>query len=380
MGMAKRKVGILGGTFQPIHNGHLEMARLARDTLSLDEVIFLIAGQPPHKVMQGDASDADRLEMVRLATACERGFSVSTEELSRKGPSYTVDTLRRRKAAFPDEELTFIMGSDMLRFFPNWREPAAVAQLSDIACVTRAGQSGGEKEAADRIEREYGGHVHLLGSVAGVSSTDVRRRASEALPLTEQLPDSVYTYLILHMLYQPEDIEQYFLSLRAALSEGRFTHSLYTVKRAIEMAAQYGCDAKKARLAALLHDCAKQLPKEKQEILSGEDLIVPPVLHACAGAVVAKTVYGVQDDAVLRAIRLHSTGDADMTTLDKVLYMADITEQSRDFPGVDKLRQEKDLDRALLLAIEGTLCYIQERGLPIHPSSLRAYQYLGGKA
>lgn len=370
----------MGGTFQPIHNGHLEMARLALSTLSLDRVVFLIAGNPPHKVMQGDATDSDRLAMVRLAAGGEPVFDVCTDELAREGPSYTVDTLRAWKAAHPEDELFFLMGSDMLRSFPHWREPEALSRLADIACITRAGQSGGEEAAATGIERDFGGKVHILGSVQAVSSTEVRSRVFAARSLLGLVPDSVATYMYQHLLYQPPEIGNAYERLSRDLTGKRLAHSLYTMQRAIDMAERYGCDPERARLAALLHDCAKQLPQNRLEVLSGEAIIIPPVLHACAGAVIAKTVYGVLDDATLRAIRLHSTGDSGMTTLDKILYLADITEQTRDFPLVSRLRAETDLDRAMLLAIKGTLCYIQSKGLPLHPSTLRAYQSLGGQA
>lgn len=375
-----RRVGILGGTFQPIHNGHLEMARLARRQLGLDKVVFMIAGQPPHKTMQGDATDRDRLEMVRLSIADEPGFSVDTRELEREGPSYTVDTLREWKAEHPCDELYFILGSDMLRYFPHWREPHQVAALTRIACITRAGQSGGEAEAKAAVEREYGGTVLLLGSVKEVSSTEVRERVSGARPIGGLVPDGVAGYIYQHMLYQPPDIEGMYQMLSRALPPKRLAHSLSTVQRAVDLAGSHGCDPEQARLAALLHDCAKQLPPERLAILSGEDPVAPSVLHAGAGAVLARNVYRVRDDAVLRAIRLHTTGDRDMTVLDKVIYLADISEPTRCHPSAAALREEIGLDRAMLLAIESTLCYIQERGLPLHPATLRAYRSLGGQA
>ena len=351
---------------------------LALRELYLDQVLFLIAGEPPHKALQGGATNVDRLRMVELALSDYPEFVPDTRELYAQGPSYTVDTLCALHSQYPDDSLFFIMGSDMLRSFPHWRQPEKIASMCVIVGIVRAGQNGGEQRAASVIEEAYNGQVVLLPAVSQVSSTQVRDCVMSAMPIHGMVPAAVEEYIYQNLLYQPDDIKEKQRVLSASLTPGRMSHSLYTMQRMIDMAAEYGAEATKARLAGLLHDCAKQLPKSQLIILSGEDLLIPPVLHASAGAVVAKTKYGIHDDEILRAIRLHSTGDENMSLLDKLLYLADITEPTRSFPLVQRLRNEHNLDRALLLAIRGTLCYIQREGLPLHPSTMRAYYALGG--
>lgn len=174
--------------------------------------------------------------------------------------------------------------------------------------------------------------------------------------------------------------------LKATLKPKRYIHSLGVCDTAIKLAKQFEVDSDKAYLAGLLHDCAKCFEHEKQlELcrqygieLSKITLECPAVIHAPLGAAVAKTEYGIEDEEILRSIELHTTGGCDMTKLDKIIYIADMIEPSRDYKGVDSLRKaaKEDLDKAMLMALQSTLKFNIKKGSIIHPDTIDAWNDL----
>ena len=369
---------MFGGTFHPIHNGHLLLAEHAADVLRLDRVLFVIDRIPPHKQISDGATTEQRLNMLLLALEGSTRLLPEPMELSREGKSYTFDTLTELKERFFDAELFFLMGSDMLRSFASWYNPQGIADLATLVCTERIGQHGAEAETARQLETRFGARIVLLEGVSDLSSTTVRNRIRDALPITDLVPPAVETYIYRFGLYQPDEIVDMYEKLQAALSDKRMAHTTGVLKTALELAQANGVDPKKARIAALLHDCAKSLPASELFLRSSDPDPIPPVLHAEVGALIAKEQYGVSDPDILRAIRLHTTGDANMTALDKIVYLADMIEPSRDYPGVDAIRAEHDLDRATLLALQRSLAHIKERGFSVHPATLRAINDLGG--
>ena len=373
-----KKIGVFGGSFNPVHNGHIALAEHAANTLGIERVLFVIDRIPPHKTLAAGASDADRLAILRLAVEDNPLFEVETMELEREGTSYTVDTLRELKVRYPDSELYFFMGSDMLNSFTGWRMPEEIAKLAILVCTVRPGENGGEEQTAADLKKRYGAQVILLNEVSPLSSTILRNNVRNALPISDMIPEKAAHYIYLHGCYQPEEIVTCYDRLTRELKPQRMEHTAYVLETAISFAERFGADAYKTRLAALLHDCAKYLPVD--QLLSFADTEPPilPILHAPAGAAYAKERYGVSDSDVLRAIRLHTTGDADMTVLDKVIYLADMVEPSRCYEGVDQIRQADSIDEMMRLALLRSIWYIKEKGNAIHPATLRALQSLGG--
>lgn len=377
------KIGILGGTFNPIHNAHIQMACIARDSLSLDRVLLMVAADPPHKVIDGHIPASHRYEMVRLATDGLEGVEPSDLEMRRDGKSYTADTLAILRDANPDAALYLIVGSDMLSDLHTWYHPERIAALADIAAITRHGLDANDAASANQLSELYGARMHMLhGDADMLSSTDVRNRLEASLPVSSMLPPSVERYCYETGLYFPPEIQAMQQQVHAAVNEKRFIHTMGTVRAAIELAGLWHADGQKARIAALLHDCAKCLDAVTLDVLSGDDTGIASVQHAFAGAVVAHNAYGIQEQAILRAIRLHSTGDAFMTTLDKVLYLADLTEPNRNFPAVAELRKNLALgeDRAMLLALKRVQARVMEMcrdgsERDFHPAGTRAIQY-----
>lgn len=378
MYMRKKKIAVFGGSFHPVHNGHVALAKHAMEALKLDRVLFVVDRIPPHKTLAEGASDAQRVDMLRLAVSDEPCFSVETLELEREGPSYTVDTLTELHAREPNAEFFFLMGSDMLLSFPTWRKPEEIATLATLVCTVRQGQSGGEEQAAVDLKARFGAHVILLDQVSPLSSTEVRTRIRDAKPITGLVHPLEEHYIYLHGCYQPNELMPMYERLQREISAARMEHTAYVVQEAIALAERFGVDAKKARLAALLHDCAKGFSKERLIPYADTEPPILPILHAPAGADCAQRVYGVNDPEVLSAIRLHTTGDARMTDLEKVVYLADMIEPSRDYEGVEKIRIADDLNTMMRLALSRTIWYIKERNFDVHPATLRALEDLGG--
>lgn len=200
------KIGIMGGTFDPIHYGHLVAAEMARAEFKLDKVLFIPTGTPPHKDRR-DISDAElRFEMVKLAIQDNPAFDISALEIERKGPSYTVETLRVLRRMWPDHELYFITGSDALLEIFSWREAEAIFTMIEFIGAARPGF-----DASDfflKVQREHPetqGKIHYLEVPAlAISSTDIRARVRRGEPIRYLLPEPVRLYLEQRRLYLEE--------------------------------------------------------------------------------------------------------------------------------------------------------------------------------
>jgi nicotinate-nucleotide adenylyltransferase len=188
------KVGILGGSFDPIHFGHLRAAENAREALGLGEVLFIPAGQPPHKRENALSPARDRLAMVTLATAGNRAFLPSDTELERSGPSYTVDTLKAFRAERPGDDLFLVVGSDTLPEMSGWYQPERLFALCTVAVAGRPGALAGKAPAGAQV-------VELPGPGLEVSATDVRRRVRDGKSVRYLVPEAVAEYIAKRGLY-----------------------------------------------------------------------------------------------------------------------------------------------------------------------------------
>ncbi len=374
------KIGVLGGTYNPIHKAHLQMAELARDTLALDRVLLMVAADPPHKTVDAAVDAETRLMMARLGCAGVDRVDACDLELRRGGKSYTVDTLTELHRLRPGDALYLIVGSDMLSDLPLWWQPERIAELAQIAYVPRSGQESGDEAAAERLRRDYGAKVwRLPTAVDAISSTVIRARLMAGRPVDGMMPMAALLYCMERGLYAPGEVKETLEALGGRISGKRLRHSAGCAVAAARLAESWGADPQKARLAAILHDCAKNEPAARLFLLSGDDTEILAVQHAFAGAVLAKMDYGVTDDEVLRAIRRHCTGETNMSLLDKIIYLADVIEPTRSYEGVDELRRRaaEGPDRAMLYALTRSAAYIHKtkKAGGMHPATLRAICY-----
>ena len=395
------KIGVYGGTFNPPHLGHLTAARAVFELLGLDLLLLIPAGLPPHKELPaGSPTPEQRLEMTRLAgEQLGLGDKVRTLdiELERGGRSFTSDTLAQLKAQYPDSELWLLMGTDMFLTLQAWHEPEKILSLAGIAAFGRTEEDTEELFSA---QREYLYKTYpqariftlTIPGVIDVSSTELREKLAKGEG-GNLLAPAVYGYILREGLYNTgADLKRLPISrLRPValsyLKHKRIPHVLGTEQEAIRLAERYGADVEKARVAALLHDCTKKLDMPAQLALCGQYGIALDeleqkalkLLHSKTGAAIARDVFGV-DDEVYSAIWYHTTGHADMTTLEKIIYLADYIEPSRDFPGVDTLRKVcyEDLDKGLLLGLEMTIEEMTAMGNPVHRATVEARDWLKG--
>ena len=389
------RIGVYGGTFNPIHRGHLTAARAAADALGLEKVLLIPDNLPPHKALPaGSATGEDRLEMCRLTAGEVPGMEVLDLELRRSGPSYTSDTLAELHAQYPDDELWLLVGSDMFLSLQEWHEPERTLSLAGIAAFHRTRGDETERFAQQKanLEQIYGARVALLENpdVVEISSTELRVQLAQGRGRSF-LTEAVCGYVLRRGLYgthadlkhlTPEELRPIALSF---LKPKRMPHVLGTEHEAAVLARRYGADVTSARIAALLHDCTKKLSMEEQLALCEQYGIALDelerknlkLLHAKTGAAIARDLFGVSDE-IYWAIYWHTTGKADMTKLEKVIYLADYIEPSRDFPGVEKLRRavHADLEHGLLMALEDSIEEMRQRGNPVHPNTVEARDYL----
>jgi nicotinate-nucleotide adenylyltransferase len=195
-------IGILGGTFNPPHMGHLVMAQEALDQLDLDRVVLMPVAVPPHKEAREDPGAAARLELCRLAVADDDRFEVSTLEIERGGASFTVDTLRELHDVEPEHDLTFIVGGDMAQSLPAWREPEAILRLARLAVAEREGVR--REDIARRLEPLHDGDRVVFFDMPriDVSSSAIRRRVAEGRPVRYLVPDAVAAAIAEQGLYR----------------------------------------------------------------------------------------------------------------------------------------------------------------------------------
>ena len=195
-------IGILGGTFNPPHLGHLVMAQEALDQLGLDRVIFMPVASPPHKEAGDDPGPSARLELCRLAVADDERMGVSSLEVDRGGASYTVDTLRELHDSQPEQELTFIVGADTAQSLPTWREPEAILVLAHLAVADREGVR--RDDVLRRLEpmRPGKGVVFFDMPRIDVSSSAIRRRVADGRPIRYLVPDAVAEAIADRSLYR----------------------------------------------------------------------------------------------------------------------------------------------------------------------------------
>jgi len=194
------KLGILGGTFDPIHVGHLAAASAAIDCAQLDRVFFMPSARPPHRPA-AVASAEDRLAMCRLAVAGEPRFEVSDLEVRRGGPSYTSDTLMELRRVRPDDELHLILGWDAAKLFPSWHEPRTVVALAVIVVVARPGTSAPAPADLRSAGFDPARVISCLRATPDVSASDLRRELAAGGSIAGQVPASVAGYIAERHLY-----------------------------------------------------------------------------------------------------------------------------------------------------------------------------------
>ena len=391
-----QRIGIYGGTFNPPHTGHIGAGLQALQALGLSMLYVIPDRIAPHKeIPEGSPTPEQRLQMLRLALEGEDNVVVSDMELRREGKSYTYETVEQLRAMHPEAELVLFMGTDNFLTFHEWRCPDRILAEASLGVFYRGDLDEKTQIAACKAEMEAAGHTIYLVSndVVEISSTNLRRMLTFrcADPF---LPKGVGEYIRENRLYGTDrdyknlpmdELEQVVIGL---LKPSRVNHVLGCRDTAVELAKRWGADEIDAARAGILHDVTKALDGPLQLTLCAEYGTIltdfgkkyPKTLHALTGALVAERIFG-ENEVVVNAIRHHTTGKADMSLLEKIIYVADYMEPNRDFPGVEDLRRLAfaDLDGALKLGLEMTLEHLKRQGAEVSPESRDALAFLNQK-
>lgn len=364
-------IAIFGGTFNPIHNGHLQIAEAALREYNPDKIIFLTSGNPPHKRGQSVTDAKIRHIMVKRAIAYNPRFEACDWEVNRNEASYTLTALRHFKELYPAEELYFIIGGDSLRDFGSWHKPEEILKLCTLLVYGRAGVEA---------KSDFAKQIH--GGTLDVSSTQIRETVQNGEDISGLVPACVNEFIIRNELYK--NVADFEEKLKTMLKPERFVHSLGVRDTAVRMAEIFGADTEKARIAGLLHDNAKNMPDmlEKCADLEAEldnfERTHPALIHAKLGAETAKCIFGITDDEVIGAIRWHTLGRAGMTLLEKIVFVADLAEPNRNFDDLEYIRSLafSDIDRAAAECMRRVTEINRLRGAEVHPKSAEILTWL----
>jgi len=381
---------ILGGTFDPIHIGHIAIAKAVSQQLKPQRILFLPCGKPAHKLDRHITDQTHRYNMTVLATCEEPTFDISRLELERPGTSYTIDTLRDIKAICPKgAEISFVIGADAASEMILWKSIDEVLSICQFIVIPRPGCDDA-KAQIDFMTKTYGGRfVWLDMPMINISSTDIRERFAMGRTVEGLVPKHVESYVRLHNIYQtgPANFENALQKLRIQLSPKRFAHTIGVVDVAEKLAAYYNQDIQKARWAALLHDCTKEYSADKKRALCKiwgvqlDEIFEAniDITHSLLSAESARRDFYINDPEILQAIRYHTTGHKHMAMLDKIIMLADYIEPNRENWGpIDEMRRLQfiNINQALILGTKYTIKEEEEAKNPIHTWSYDALREL----
>jgi nicotinate-nucleotide adenylyltransferase len=393
---------VFGGTFDPVHFGHLKLAEAALSAASLGKLLFMPTHIQPFKQDERVSIGADRVAMLRLAVAGEDRFDVTDVELARGGVSYTIDSLRSLRDGYGgfggDGETAwfFVVGADMFLSLDKWRERDGLMREFGFVVGRRPGFREDElTERAERFRAEYGTEIVFADDVwMDVSSTDIRGRVSAGESIRGLTPGAVIRYIGDRGLYagakdgeggeeaadgakrprllantESGGVDDIRAFIRAMENPRRYEHTMRVVDMAKGLARRFGADEDKAVLAALFHDMCKDCMKP------GNDLA-----HAGEAADLMRE-YGIDDEDILNAVRYHTTGRAHMSRLELVIFLADTLEPSRDYEGVSRLRDfvYGDIRTGALEVLRELNKYLIKSGVEPARDSLEAIRWLEGE-
>ena len=386
------KIGIMGGTFDPIHYAHLATAEFIRDNYKLDKILFIPSGNPPHK--KGNITDKyDRYNMVLLSTVNNDDFIVSDIEIKREKSTYTIDTLKVLKQIYKNAEIYFITGADAICDIETWKDVEGNFKLANFIAATRPGISLlRANEKIKELKDKYNANIESVYVPSlDISSTYIREQLNKHKTIRYLVPELVQEYIYNKKLYSSGE---YYMNLelinnkiQEMLPEKRYKHSLNVANCAVKLSEIYGCDKEKAYIAGIAHDCAKYLNKDEVKYYVDKYKIVLDEIekdnlalsHSLIGSYIAKYEFGINDKDIINAIKYHTTGKEDMDIIEKIIYIADLIEEDRDFPGVEELRDlvyNKELDKALLISFNNTIKFVIENNQLIHNRTVDARNYL----
>ena len=404
------KIGIYGGSFDPVHNGHIAMIKSALKSGFIDCVIIIPSVRNSFKLYTNKLPPPYRYYMMKetVEGLGLKNCYVSDVEYGIEGVSYTAVVLAKltsdeyirdflisndvkRKKAEEHHEFFWIMGSDTLGSFEAWYKPGEILNYASLLAAARPGDDTDVEKAKASIVKNLGGRVEIF-RLNGVECSSSEITGSGDFT---EVPEPALKFIRKHALYTEntklegvsdearKNFFEYAVWMYRYLGGKRLLHTLNVGYLSAHLADVFGCDKNKALIAGALHDCAKELPIEEQTELakrySGDLFTEKKLLHSPAGAAFAMEQLGIEDREILDAICYHTTGRGDMSVLEKIVYLADKIEPSRDYTDLTPIRAaaEKDLDSAMRMTASSVRDKFVSQGRDIHPMTVLMMKELG---
>ncbi len=369
-----RKIAIFGGTFNPVHLEHEMLVKSAIKELNLDKIIIVPTNLPPHKKTQL-ASGEDRINMLKLCFEGENKVEVSDYEIKNGGTSYSYITVEHFKKAYPNDQLFFLVGGDMLKDFKTWKFPERILDKATLAVFWRDGFSFNEEEEREYFYKTFSkNYVTFNYKGQNLSSTRIRIYSALGLSLKGKVNRAVEEYIEKNALYQGG---KEFEFVKKTLPEKRLVHTAEVTVTALKKVKELNLNRDKVITACILHDCAKYIDYPSVKGFSLPDDVPKPVVHAFLGAHIAEKHLGIDDEEVVDAIRYHTSGKANMSTLGKLLFTADMIEINRDYEGVETLREiyEVDFEKCFRECLKEEMLHLINKKAYIYAETISAYDY-----
>jgi len=383
------QLAILGGSFNPVHIGHLFLADEVLSNLGYDRIILVPAFKSPFKIgtieVSLRASPKDRMEMLAASISGDPRLTVDDCELSRGGVSYTIETIIDIIERYrPDGKPGLILGDDLVSNFDKWQKPGDIAELADFIIARR---NGGEN--LSNFPYPY---KALNNKIMNISSSQIREKINKGEAWRYLVPSGARYIIEDRGLYgfighpdgitpagEKTGVEERIVRIendvRASLDLNRFLHSRNVALLAWDLCRRFGIDPQKGYLAGIAHDMCKDFEAEKLLRLARADggniskleQNKPGLLHARAAAVVLRRKHGVTEKDILEAIRYHTTGTLDMGPLAKIVYVADKLEVSRieAAPALKEICKSDDLESIFTAVLNNTVTHLRFRQLDI---------------
>lgn len=378
------KIGIFGGSFSPIHNGHLQIAEDCLIEMGLDKIIFLPNSKPPHKNVE-KFSFENRVKMLKLAIEDNEKFEISLVEEDFLKTHYSYNTMKENFCNDKDK-FYFIMGDDEFLNISSWYEYEKFLEITSVIVFLRKYDLNFILDKNKYLIEKYDINI-VKNSVISISSTDIRNRMNEKKSIKYLIPKKVCKYIYEDLNYF--DINKIKKDLKEKLSKNRYEHSLRVADYCKRLAVIYKVDENRAYLSGLVHDCAKNLEEfymlnkklNSDIIFDTEEKDNENLRHAPIGAVVCKDLYGIFDEEIISAVRYHTTAKENMTLLEKILFISDKIEPGRKYDTVDELRRlaDFDIDRAIVKFLNDSFEYLEKKSQKVHHLSVKARDYLINK-
>ena len=347
------RIGVFGGTFDPVHIGHLLLAEAAFYQAKLSLVLFMPAHIQPFKQDMVMSSDDDRIRMLRLATENNPFFDVTTIECDKGGVSYTIDSLRDLKKKYKKNKICFIIGTDMFLNIEKWKDSDMLIREFCLVVGIRPGYLTEKADKlAKKLKNKYNADIVFVDNPPiDLSSSEIRKRVTNGETIRYRVPERVRQFLL----------------VREKQGEKRFEHTKRVIDLAVDMIGRFGGDIVKAETAALFHDYCKDPAGGVENDIN----------HASMAAETVKELFCVKDEDILNAIRYHTTGRAGMSRLEKILFLADTIEPGRKYKSISKLRDTclDDLDKGTLTVLVELKKYLEMNGIKVSKDTEEAIRF-----